>query len=326
MHSHVAPTTLLAALLLAGTVPVAWAGDAATELFDEAEIERAISSDLLMDVEPKWAPLEPDGRFAFGTGAKLPDVKTPAFGKIETQSAIARAIKSGIPVSVDPAALPAELNQGHAFSSSFKAGIKAGFDAPVGDEMRLKDAAVETRLSLGSVGPSISWGWFTGIDMQAQHAGTNAVASGPQLKLGGDKLALTLNPKVAHAFGAGRDSEVAFAYAAGLKGELTRGVALGIEAFGTTSEVAPVPGMPLNAHRGGSSLYVGVGLTPPQKGDTQGSRFSLEVGALAGMTETTPDLTGRIKAGPALQAPRPLHREVRIRRSSWRSRQRGRRN
>ena len=199
-------------------------------------------------------------------------------------------------MSADTSALPAELNRGLAITESFKAGIKAGFDAPMGDDMRLKAAAVETQLSLGRVGPSMSWGWFTELDMQAQRRGTNALASGPQFKLGGDSLALTLKPKIAHTFGANHADEVAFAYAAGLKGELSKGVALGIEAFGSTSDVVTAPGMGVATHRGSPGLYVGLGLTPPVSLDANASQFSLEVGAITGMTESDRDLTGRIKA------------------------------
>jgi hypothetical protein len=294
--------TLLIGLLLAGTsMPVAAEpGDASLPLFDAAEIERALETGFLLDIDPAWRPFEPNNRYGAatdGTIAAPSDAKKPAFGADEAQSAIARAVKSGIPVSVDPAALPAELNRGLAFTDSFKAGIKAGFNAPMGDDMLLTTAAVETQYSLGRIGSSMSWSWFTGVDMQTQRDGTNALASGPQFKLGGEKLVLTLQPKVAHTFGPNHTEDVAFAYAAGLKGELTTGLALGVEAFGTTSDVAPaVPGMAVHSDRGSPALYVGLGLTPPLNLDAGASKFSLEVGALTSTTDNTRDLTGRIKA------------------------------
>ena len=223
------------------------------------------------------------------------EVRTPEFDMSETSSGIAHEIKSGLPVNTDPAQFPFEVNKGYVFTDGFKAGIKAGFDSPMGDDMRLKDAAVETQLSLGQIGPSISWGWFTGLDMRVQSSDPNAVSSGPLFKVGSDKLALTLNPKLEHSFGPSHDS-TAFAYAAGLKSEVTKGVALGIEAYGSFADIATVPDPVMQAHRGSPSLYVGLGLTPPQQGDANASKFSLEVGALAGMSETAPDLTGRVKA------------------------------
>jgi hypothetical protein len=301
MPSQTTASTLVIALLLAGTSSVvsAESKDAETPLFDAAEIERAIEIGFLLDLNPAGQPFEQDNRFTIATVATLAVPRVagkPAFGAEETQTAIARAIKSGLPVSTDTAALPAELNRGVAITDRFKAGIKAGFDAPMGDDMRLKAAAVETQLSLGRVGSSMSWGWSTELDMQAQRVGTNAVASGPQFKLGGDSLALTLKPKIAHTFGANHADEISFAYAAGLKGELSKGVALGIEAFGSTSDVVTAPGMGVATHRGSPALYVGLGLTPPLNLDSNASQFSLEVGAITGMTESDRDLTGRIKA------------------------------
>jgi hypothetical protein len=304
MPPHTTTSALFFALLLAGASPVASAEprDADVPLFDAAEIERALASGDFLDLEPAWRPIEPKNWFAIPDDASPPSprVKTaPMFGSDETQSAIARAIKSGYSVGIEPAAMPAQMVHGYSVTDSFKAGIKAGFNAPMGDDMRLSAAAVETQLSLGRIGSSMSWSWFTGVDMRTQSDGTSAVAAGPQFKLGGDKLALTLKPQVAHTFGFGArpTDEFAFAYAAGLKSEIAKGVALGIEAFGSTSnDVAPVPGMAVHSYRGSPAFYVGLGLTPPMNLDAGASKFSLEIGALTGMTETDRDVTGRIKA------------------------------
>lgn len=303
MSPHSTTSALFVALLLAGasSVVLAEPRDADAPLFDAAEIERALETGLLFDIEPTWRPLEPKDWFAIPADANLPAPRAataPMFGPDERQSAIARALKSGYSVGIDPAAMPAVMKRGHAFTDNFSAGIKAGFNAPMGDDMLLTTAAVETQYSLGRIGSSMSWSWFTGVDMQTQTAGTNAVAAGPQFKLGGDTAALTFNPKVAHTFGATHHAdEIAFAYAAGLKGELAKGLALGIEAFGSTSsDVAPVPGMSVHSYRGGPALYVGIGLMPPLNLDANAAKFSLEVGALTGMTETERDVTGRIKA------------------------------
>lgn len=223
------------------------------------------------------------------------EVKTPEFNVDETQSAIEHALKSGFPADADPSQLPLEVNKGYVINDGFKAGFKAGFDSPLGEDMRLKAAGLETQMALGRIGPSISWGWFTGLDMRVQPGDTNAVSSGPLFKVGSDKLALTLNPKLEHAFGTSHDGGVAFAYAAGVKSEITKGVALGIEAYGSLTEINSATESAAQAYRTSPSLYVGLGLTPPQTG-ANASRFSLEVGALAGMTETAPDLTGKIKA------------------------------
>lgn len=303
MPPQTTASALYIALLLGGVCLPAAAEprDASAPVFDAAEIERALETEFLLDIDPAWQPFELGNRFSPATSMTPPampgDAKKPAFGADETQSAIARALKSGYSIAIEPAAMPAEMKRGFSVTDSFKAGIKSGFNAPVGDDMQLTAATVETQLSLGRIGSSMSWGWFTDLDMQTQRDGTSALASGPQFKLGGDKLALTLKPKVAHTFGANHTDDVAFAYAAGLKGELTEGLALGIEAFGTTSEFAPpLPGTTIQSHRGSPALYIGLGLMPPLSFDANASKFSLEVGALTGMTDTTRDLTGRIKA------------------------------
>ena len=162
--------------------------------------------------------------------------------------------------------------------------------------MRLTAAGAETELSLGQIGPAIFWGWHTGVDMAVESSGRNAIEFGPQFKVGGDRLALTINPKLAHSFGAHDEGEVALAYAAGLKGEIAKGVALGIEAFGATSDIATVPGTALQTHRTSSGVYVGLGLLPQAISVLNASRFSLELGALADMREAQPDWTGKLKA------------------------------
>lgn len=295
MKSAITITGLLAVFLLAGTSGGALAQTSEEEApaLNDAEIERIMATGRLFDLEPAWSATEPVNRFSFTGGAPSPPATKPGLGSDQTQSPIARGLKARLPVDIDPAALPAELNRNVAITEMFKGGIKAGFDGPMGDEMRLTAASVETQLALGGLGRSMSWGWYTGVDMKMQGDTGNAVAAGPQFKLGDDKLAFTLNPKLAHGFGGHGGSDLAFAYSAGLKGELTKGMALGIEAFGTTSDVAPVPGAALHTQRS-RALYVGLGLAPQPMGDA--SKFSLEVGALAGMTEATPDLTGRIKA------------------------------
>lgn len=229
-------------------------------------------------------------------GAGSLEVKAPELDTSEKSTGVAYEIKTGLPVGADPAQQPFEFNKGYTFADGFKAGIKAGFDSPMGEDMRLKDASLETRLALGRLGPSISWGWFNGLDMRVESGDTNTVTTGPLVKFGSDKLALTLNPKLEQTLGAKHDGGVAFGYAAGLKSEITRGISFGIEAFGSHAATDPATDAAAQAQRMSQSLYVGIGLTPMPKGGAQPSQFSLELGALANMTETSPDLTGRIKA------------------------------
>jgi hypothetical protein len=223
--------------------------------------------------------------------AVTPVTKT-TISRSEAQSAIARAIKSGYSLSSEPDQLPAELNRSYVVSDHLSAALRTGFSTPIGDEMTFAAAAAETQLKLGRITPAISWSWHTGVDMTLQSSGANAIESGPQFKMGGGPIALTLTPKVAQSFGA--HHEFAFAYAAGLKSELAKGVAIGIEAFGATADVAVAPGTALQSQRTNSGLYVGLDLAQQPKGDV--GKLSLELGALADMSESKPDWAGKIKA------------------------------
>lgn len=303
LHKTTLGTTfgLLTAALLAGAAPaaIAWPLKGAPS---ELEVnESALQEEYLLHIDPAWRTFDLDKEVAWANKPAAtpgtPPIAANAFTPQERQSAIARAIKSGYSVGIEPDQLPAELNRGYAVSDRFKASVRAGFDAPVGDEMRMTAAGAEARYSLGRLGPAISWGWNTGVDMSVQAGrGTHAIESGPQFRLGDDRLALTLSPKVAHNFSPHHEGDVAFAYAAGLKSELAKGISLGIEAFGSTSEIASVPGTALQSHRGGPGLYVGLGLLPTQMPDLNGSKLSLEIGALTGMSEANSDWAGKFKA------------------------------
>ncbi|MFN3745900.1 MAG: hypothetical protein ACK4TL_14465 [Hyphomicrobiaceae bacterium] len=293
---------LLVSALLAGTAAVALGEplDKAVPAVPAIEgPESDAPTELRLDLDLTWQIPDLSGEPFGGLGtapAAQSGVAPATFPKPEAQSAIARAIKSGYSVATEPEHFPAELNRGYVITDRLRAGIRAGFNAPVGDEMRLTAAGAETELSLGQLGPAISWGWHVGLDMALEASGRNAIEAGPQFKVGGDRLALTINPKLAHSFGAHDESEVALAYTAGLKSEITSGVALGIEAFGATSDIATVPGTALQTHRTSSGIYVGLGLLPQPIPALNASRFSLELGALADIKEAQPDWTGKLKA------------------------------
>ena len=298
MHVRTSSLGVLLATLLVGAAPLALAGplDKAPPSLEADEVE---SDALHLNFDPDWLPASRD----LGALLKLDDqpmvpatIPGAAIPAVESQSAIARAIRSGYSVGAEPEAFPAQLSRAYTLSQTLQAGVRAGFDAPVGDVMNLTTASAETRLALGHLAPAISWGWHTGVDMATQAHANSALASGPQFKVGGDQLALTLSPRVAHTFGTEHSADLAFAYAAGIKGAVAEGVALGIEAFGATSDIAAAAGASLQNYRTTPGLYVGLGLTPGLKAQPNGSKLSLEVGALADIKENGPDWTGKLKA------------------------------
>ena len=290
---------ILAAALLAGTATIARAEPAPTASFQIAALIPAedLAEEIGLELDSSLSMSAGDvGRPPITTLAALASVAVPktTISRQEAQSAIARAIKSGYSLSTEADQLPVEMSRGFAISDKLTAALRTGFNSPVGDEMAFTAAAAETRLALGQFAPAISWSWYTGVDMTLQSSGTNAVEAGPQFKMGGAPLALTLTPKVAHSFGPHRGDDVAFAYAAGLKSELAKGVAIGIEAFGATADIAMAPGTALQSQRTSSGLYVGLDLTPPAKSDA--GKFAIELGALADMSESKPDWAGKVKA------------------------------
>jgi len=223
------------------------------------------------------------------------DIKGPEIEKGETEIGTNHAFQSGFPANADRVRHGYEFGASYAFTNYFKAGIKAGFDTPLGDNTRVSIAGVETQFYFGKIAPSISWGWFTGLDARVHRDETNTIIFGPLIKFGDDKLALTLNPLFERTFGANSDSGLAFAYAVGLKGEVREGFAVGIEAVGSIPDIGNAPGTSFQEHRIGPVLYFDREVAPAREGRSA-RKLSLEIGGYVGLTEATPDWTGRIKA------------------------------
>jgi hypothetical protein len=223
------------------------------------------------------------------------DIKGPEIENGETEIATNHVFHSGFPANADRVRHSYELAASHAFTSYFKAGIKAGFDTPLGDSTRLSIAGVETQFYFGKIAPAISWAWFTGLDARVHRDETNAIVFGPLIKFGDDKLALTLNPLFERTFGTNSESGLAFAYAVGLKSEVREGLAVGIEAVGSIPDIANAPGTSFQEHRIGPVLYIDREVAPAREGRAA-KKLSLEIGGYVGLTEATPDVTGRIKA------------------------------
>ena len=223
------------------------------------------------------------------------EVKGPEIEKGETEIGTNHAFLSGFPANADRVRHGYELLAGYAFTSYFKAGIKAGFDTHVGDNTHLSVAGIETQFYLGKIAPSISWGWFTGLDARIHRDETNTIVFGPLIKFGDAKLALTLNPMFERTFGANSDGGMAFAYAVGLKGEVREGFAVGIEAVGAIPDIGNAPGASFQEHRIGPVLYFDREVSPAREG-RGAKKLSLEIGGYVGLTDAAPDWTGRIKA------------------------------
>lgn len=223
------------------------------------------------------------------------DVKGPEIERGEAEFGTNHSFKGGFPPNADRIRHSFEFSTSYAFTDRFKAGSKLGFDTPVGDSTQLSVVGVEGQVYLGKIAPAISLGWFTGLDVGVHRDETNTVVFGPLIKFGDDALSLTLNPLLEQTFGRNRDDGIAFAYAVGLKGALREGLALGIEAHGSIPDIGNAPGTDFQEHRIGPVIYIDREVSPARFG-LGARKLSLEIGAFAGLTEATPDWTGKFKA------------------------------
>lgn len=248
---------------------------------------RLVSAALIMAVASAgWTTLARAGTF---------DVKDPEIIKGESEFATNHTFNSGFSAKADPVRHSFEFIAGYAFTDRFKAGAKLGFDSHVGDSPQLSIAGVEGQVSIGRLAPTVTLAWFTSLDVRIHHGETNTLVFGPLLKIGNDALALTVNPLMEHTFGANRDDGLGFTYAVGLKAAVREGMALGLEAHGAITDVANPPGGHVHEHRIGPVLYFDREVIPAT-GGRSARKLSLEIGTFVGLTDATPDWSGKLKA------------------------------
>jgi hypothetical protein len=223
------------------------------------------------------------------------DIKGPEVEKGELEAHTNHSFQSGFPANADRVRHSFEFVANYAFTEHFKGGPKLGFDRPIGDGTNLSTAGIEGQIYFGKLGPAIAVAWFTGVDFGVHRDETNTVVFGPLIKFGDDALSLTLNPLFEQTFGRNREDGVAFTYAVGLKGQVREGLSLGIEAYGSIPEIGDAPGTDFQEHRIGPVVYIDRDLESARSGRGP-KKLSIEIGAFAGLTDATPDWTGKIKA------------------------------
>lgn len=223
------------------------------------------------------------------------DVKAPEVKKGETEVSTNHSVQARFPVNSDFVRYSSELAAGYGFTDWFKAGSKINGDLPVGETWQLSTAGLETQLYFGKLAPGILWGWYTGVDVRVHESETNTVIFGPLVQFGDDKLSLTLNGLFEQTFGANREDGTAFSYAAGLKREVQEGIAIGIEAHGSIPDIGNWPSADFQEHRIGPVLYLDGDIGKARNGGAA-PKLAIEIGGFVGLTEATPDLTGKLKA------------------------------
>ena len=223
------------------------------------------------------------------------EVKGPEVEKGETEILTNHSFQSGFPTNAERVRHSFEFVAGYAFTDHFKAGPKINLDAPVGENARVSTAGFESQFYIGKFGPGIALGWFTGLDLRIHRGETNTVIFGPMIKFGDDKGSLTLNPFFEQTFGRNHEDGLAFAYAMGLKAEVREGLALGLEAYGSIPDLGDAPGTSAQEHRIGPVVYIDREINQA-RGHRGATKLAIEIGAFAGLTDATPNWTGKIKA------------------------------
>ena len=124
------------------------------------------------------------------------------------------------------------------------------------------------------------------------HDESNAVTFGPIVQLGHDKASLILNPYFEKSFGKNHEEGIEFTYQWQAKASMNERFGLGIEGYGVIPDIANSPGIDFQEHRIGPVLYYQHELRGGEKERT----LELEADILFGLTEATPDVTGKVNA------------------------------
>lgn len=234
--------------------------------------------------------------FAVAASAGTFEVKTPDITKGQTSFSWGSATQSGFPVNADPTRHSTEAGAGYGVTTWLWLGAKANFDQPVGDDWKFSTAGVEAQLRLGKARPGFDFAWYTGVDVRVDRDATNAVTFGPIIQFGDDKASLTFNPFLQQTFGINHDQGIAFSYGVMAKREIREGAAIGIEAYGVIPDIGGGTPVAFQEHRIGPVLYLETELHAKTE-TREAVKGTLDIGMFFGMTEATPDLTGKIKFG-----------------------------
>lgn len=225
------------------------------------------------------------------------EVKTPEITAGQKSVSFNSAGQNGFPANADPTRYSAEVGAGYGVTSWLWLGAKANFDQPVGDDWQFSTAGVEGQLRFGKVRPGFDFGWYSGVDVRVDRDETNTLTFGPIIQFGDDKASLTFNPFFQQTFGANREAGIAFAYGVMAKREIREGAAFGIEAYGVIPDIGGGTPVAFQEHRIGPVLYLETDLVEKRRGGGEAPKASLDIGLFFGMTEATPDLTGKVKFG-----------------------------
>ena len=219
-------------------------------------------------------------------------IDDPEVVRGEQEIELNTAVQGGFPVNADPVRNSWELEYSVGLTKWWLISPEIIFDTPEGGDFQASIASVENIFHLGEVGGVLGIAWFTEIDAAIHHDETNAVTFGPILKLGDEKSSLTLNPYFEETFGRNHEEGIDFTYGWKAKTSLRGPLAIGLEGFGVIPDFAHAPGIDFQEHRLGPVLYYERELPGAHEGKT----VAIEGGILFGLTEATPNVTGKVNA------------------------------
>ncbi len=228
-------------------------------------------------------------------GPALADVFSidePEVVRGEQELELNAAVRDGFPINAEPIQHSWELIYTNGVTNWLSIAPKIDFDKPLDDEFHATVIAAETVWFPVTIGQSVKLAWFTELEIAVNRDETNAVTYGPIIQFGGDKLSLILNPYFENTFGQNREAGTEFEYQWQAKAGVNERLALGIEGYGVIPNIGNAPGIDFQEHRIGPVIYYETEMPGANK-----IGLELDAGILFGLTDATPDVTGKVNAG-----------------------------
>jgi len=220
-------------------------------------------------------------------------VDEPEAVKGEQEIEVNGAVQNGFPVNADPVRYSMEVEYTYGVTKWLSLSPLVDFDKPNGDSFHATVAGLES-VWFPVVGKLLTVAWFTEVEGAVHHDETNSTTFGPIVQFGHDEASLILNPYLEKSFGRNHEEGIDFTYQWQAKASVTERLALGIEGFGVVPNIADSPGIDFQEHRIGPVLYYEKELAGEKE-----RTFAIDAGVLFGLTEATPNVTGKVNASLA---------------------------
>jgi len=221
-------------------------------------------------------------------------VDEPEAVKGEQEIEVNGAVQNGFPVNADPVRYSMEVEYTYGVTKWLSLSPLVDFDKLDGDSFHATVAGLESVWFPVDVGKLLTVAWFTEVEGAVHHDETNSTTFGPIVQFGHDEASLILNPYLEKSFGRNHEEGIDFTYQWQAKAGLNERLALGIEGFGVIPNIGNSPGVDFQEHRIGPVLYYEKELAGEKE-----RTFAIDAGVLFGLTEATPNVTGKVNASLA---------------------------